>query len=136
MPKPRISKSMPQHAPRKRPDMDSRHLANVRQIDCVMCGASYVYSGTHPHHLLRTGEQTNQKSGGRTSADKWAIPLCPTCHRGLHDLGDEEGYLAAAGIDGRALAQALWGARGDLEAMRRVAFRANQEARLKLRPNA
>jgi hypothetical protein len=52
------------------------------------------------------------------------------CHAALHRAGDEEAFLASHGIDGRALAAALWAVRGDLEAMRRVVFRARQASRL------
>lgn len=37
------------------------------------------------------------------------------------------------GIDGRALASALWAARGDQEALERIVFRFRQEAQLKAR---
>ncbi len=42
----------------------------------------------------------------------------------LHDNGNEEAMLAAWGIDGRALAAALWKRTGDYEAMLRAVERA------------
>ncbi len=60
------------------------------------------------------------------NADRWAIPLCATHHNALHGAGDEETYLADHGIDGRAVATALWAERGDEEKMERVVFRSFQ----------
>lgn len=114
--------------------MSASHLAMVRKLPCCVCG---IIGRSHAHHLLRTEEH----GLSRKSSDKWALPLCeqigrPGCHKGLHDDGDEEGYLAKHGIDGRALASALWACRNDddpLSAMERVVFRFRQEAALKRR---
>lgn len=111
--------------------MDAEHLRNVRQLDCIACGkpaGSMLGLEMNAHHLLRTGE----RGMGMRSPDKYAIPLHHSCHMELHHNGDEDGFLAERGIDGRAVAAALWAARGDLEAMRRVIFRAIQEASLKV----
>lgn len=76
---------------------------------------------------------------GRKAADKYAVPLCrhPATHSDhhadLHAHGDEEAYLMKHGIDGRALASALWAARGDQDAMERIVFRFRQEAAMKVR---
>lgn len=131
MPKPRIEKQMPQHTPRKRPDMDPKHLANVKICSCVACGDHFTVD---PHHLLRVGP--GERGMSLTTKDRWAIPLCRKCHDGLHADGNEERWLARRGVDGRAVASALWAARGDLEAMRRVIFRARQAAALAVRTNA
>ena len=127
-PPPRITKSLPQHTPRKRPDMDSRHLANLRLLPCVACGLGLLSQKTitQAHHLLRTEE----RGLSRKSSDRWAIPLCARCHQALHAAGDEEAFLAGRGIDGRATASALWAARGDLDGMTRVIYRARQAAQL------
>ncbi len=106
--------------------MSPSHLAMVRKLPCCLSG---VREGVEPHHLLRTGEHAM----GRKSSDRWAIPLSTAHHRFLHANGNEEGYLMLHGIDGRALASALWAARGDQEAMERIVFRFRQEAQLKAR---
>ncbi len=124
--KPRIAKNLPQHTPRKREGMDSRHLANVRLCPCLVCGFDFGDIKIEAHHLLRTEE----RGLSRKSSDRWAVPLSVDCHAALHRAGDEEAYLTAHGIDGRATANALWAARSDLEAMRRVIFRARQESDL------
>ena len=67
---------------------------------------------------------------GRKSSDRWAIPLCKTpptregCHDRLHDDGNEEAFLMRHGIDGRALAQALWRFTGDIERMQAAVWKA------------
>jgi hypothetical protein len=127
MPKPRITKNLSKPAPKVREGMDSGHLANVRKLPCCVCG---IPGSTVAHHLLRTGEH----GMGRKSSDKYAVPLCEGiaikdgCHRALHNDGDEERFLTCHGIDGRALASALWAKRGDMTAMERVAFNFRQEA--------
>jgi hypothetical protein len=117
---PRIPKSgLPDRRakpPRKGMSLD--HLAFLRQLECP------VYPGERPieaHHLLRADRTRGM---GRKAADRYAIPLSQRAHRELHDAGDEEAWLAAKGIDGRALAAALWRVSGDIEAGMRIVYRA------------
>jgi hypothetical protein len=94
------------------------HLAFLRSLDCP------VYPGQRPldsHHLLRA-DQT--RGMGRKAADRYTIPLSRRAHRELHAAGDEEAWLAAHGIDGRALAAALWRVSGDRGAGLRLVWRA------------
>jgi len=105
--------------------MDRNHLAMVRRLPCCVCGGDY--GRREAHHLLRTGEH----GMGRKSSDRWALPLCDHDHSVLHAAGDEEAFLARHGVDGRALASSLWAARGDQEAMERVAFNFRQDAETK-----
>lgn len=130
--KPRIAKSMPEHNRREREGMSESHLADVRKCDCLGCGRVCQAGVIQPHHLLRTGD----RGMSRRSADRWAVPLCFLCHDprqsgSVHHSGDEDAWFAQRGIDARAVAAALWTERGNLEAMRRVVFRARQMARLK-----
>jgi len=101
--------------PRKGMTLD--HLAFLRRLECP------VYPGERPieaHHLLRADRTRGM---GRKAADRYAIPLSQRAHRELHETGDEEAWLAAKGIDGRALAAALWRVSGDLEAGMRIVYR-------------
>lgn len=126
MPPSQIAKNLPTRVRSIRPGMSSKHLTMVCMLPSVLSG---VTGQTVPHHLLRTGEH----GMGRKSSDRWAIPLTSREHDALHRDGNEDQFLAAFGIDGRALAKALWAASGDLEAMRGVVFRVRQIAALKLR---
>ena len=98
--------------PRK--GMSHDHLAFLRRLECP------VYPGERPieaHHLLRADRTRGM---GRKAADRYAIPLSQRAHRELHDAGDEEAWLAAKRIDGRALAATLWHNTGDTEACMRT----------------
>ena len=122
---PRIPRSVPTSNREPREGMSANHLAMIRQLPCVVTGEP----ASEAHHILRTGEH----GMGRRSSDRWAIPLSTVAHRALHAAGDEEVFLIGHGIDGRAVASALWAARGDIEAMRQVIFNARQRAALNLR---
>jgi hypothetical protein len=122
MPAPRIERPSLAWNRRKRPDMSPAHKALVKQLPCLVCGRS----SDDPHHLMRTGEVVNGKAMSRTSADKWALPVCRDHHDQAHDAGDDEAWFAAQGIDARAVARSLWSVTGDLEDMQRVIFRASQ----------
>lgn len=114
--------------PPVRHGMSESHLDNVRQCCCLICGSDVVDA----HHLMRSGE----RGAGMKSPDKYAVPLCNdlnTGHHlgrnGPHAHGDEDCWFAEHGLDGRAIAASLWRARGDLEAMRRIAFNQFQKVR-------
>ena len=122
--RPRIARSVPQSVRQPRPGDSRAHLAVIRSLPCVVCGGP----GGDPHHLLRVHDGA-PKGVGRRNEDKHAVPACRACHNALHAAGNDEAYLAERGIDGRALAAALWACRlkTDIEAaMRRVVFRAKQ----------
>ena len=91
------------------PIRDKKYIAFVGSLFCCIpgCGRN---SGP-PHHLLRTPE----KCAGRKSGDDKILPMCPEHHRALHLNGDETGFLERNGIDGPALARALYEASGDYE---------------------
>ena len=92
-----------------RPIRDRKHMAFVGSLPCCITGSDFfvVY-----HHLLRG---TDEKCAGRKSGDNWVIPLTSHVHTALHLNGNETEFLKAEGIDGPALAKALWDASGDYE---------------------
>ena len=101
-----------------------RHLQYLRSLDCP------IYPGKRPleaHHLLRA-DQT--RGMGRRAADRYAIPLSRQAHRELHANGDEEAWLAARGVDGRALAAALWRNSGDRDAGLQILWKVRAQASL------
>ena len=97
-----------------------KHLEFVRSLPCCVCGR-FREGKSEAHHLLRVDQLP--KGTGRKNHDRWTIPLCWIAHYGLHGKGDEEAYLAEHGIDGRALAQALWKISPDYDAGLRVVER-------------
>ena len=126
MPPSRIKKNIPKPVRKEREGMSEAHLDKVRDCPCAVTGREPAQA----HHLLRTEE----RGLSRKSSDRWAIPLHADAHRALHDAGDEEAYLMGYGIDGRALASALWAVRGkSAEHYRMVIFAHRQRAALKVR---
>lgn len=129
MPRARIPRSSFKPPKQKRPGDSRQHLSNVKRLPCVVCDCI----GVHAHHLLRVGDQL-PKGMSRKNEDRWAIPLCPRHHNGqrdsAHGHGNDEAWLASKGIDGRALANALWAKRDDFEAMQRIVFRFHQRRTL------
>ncbi len=116
---PRVPKTgLPPKPNKPRPEARPAHLCFLRRLECP------VYPGARPievHHLLRA----DPKRGlGRRAADRYTIPLSRRAHRELHSSGGEEAWLAARGIDGRALAAALWRNTGDRSAALRLVWRA------------
>lgn len=124
MPSPRIARTVAAAVRQPREGMSPSHLAMVRDLTCCVCGSGL---NIHAHHLLRA--DPNSRGMGMKNADRWAIPLCQRDHDALHQHGGEEEFLMEHGIDGRALAAALWAERGDVDGMRRVAFRFAQTRR-------
>lgn len=96
-----------------RPVRDKAHIAFLRQLPCCITGRT---DGVQAHHLLRTSE----KAMGRRSGDDKVIPLDHYMHMCLHASGDETKFLGSHGIDGPALANALYAATGDHEQGLRV----------------
>ena len=119
--RPRIDRSVVTVPPRVREGMSSRHLDDLRALPCAVCGR-LVGGRSDPHHLLR-GLPVKERGMGRRASDQYAIPACRQHHEELHAAADDEAYLTRHGIDGRALARALWAARGDRKAMLRVMAR-------------
>ena len=96
------------HKPRPKRETDARHLAFVRTLPCCIC---HRPGFTEAHHLLRGVT----RGMGLKSADRWALPLCDVHHAGLHAHGDETEFLALRGINGPALAAALYSVSGDYQ---------------------
>lgn len=128
MPKPRISRSVHRPARQPREGDSAAHVAMVRRLPCCVTGFRH---NVDAHHLLKVGDGL-PKGMSRRNEDKWVIPLHHDLHMELHDrAGNEEAFLAGMGIDGRALARALWANRGDLDACERIIFNTLQRARIK-----
>ncbi len=115
---PRIPRTVPLPQRKHRIGMSAGHLAAVRALPCLICGRNPV----DPHHLLR-GIPPSERGTGRRASDQWAVPLCRSCHISLHARGNDDEFFAEHMIDGRAVARALWAARGDGKAMLRIVER-------------
>lgn len=105
--------------------MSRKHLKFIDGLECIICGSKHP---TH-HHLLRVdreylpikeGEEAfllpkvKSKGMATKSDDRFCLPLCPYCHRKLHDYGAEKEFLRKKGIDKpEEKALALYEASGD-----------------------
>jgi hypothetical protein len=101
------------------------YLKKIRHLPCCSCGidpcgeAAHVRSGSLPHRKRYTG-------GGEKPSDRYAIPLCYTCHRdgpqALHRIG-EAAFFAGLNGDVFDLCDRLWQDRNNPAAMRRLVIR-------------
>lgn len=92
----------------------SYHLANIRRLPSCLSG-----QGPCEAHHLRFGPE---RGVGMKATDRWAIPLTAIEHRLVHTVGGkvEEAWFAERGVDCYLVANALWKAKGNLEAMKRI----------------
>ena len=118
MPAPRISRTVAR--PKHKPDFRRRlqHLTFIRLLPCVACGKGAPSEAAH----VRTGTDggTGMKPG-----DRYAVPLCTTCHAKQHRIG-ELSFWFALRIDPLNAAARLWTISGDVKAGERTVFRARQ----------
>jgi hypothetical protein len=115
-PAPRIPRTMTRS--KRKPDLRRRgqHLAFVRQLPCVACGKA---APSEPAHV-RTGADGGV---GMKPGDRYAVPLCTTCHAKQHRVG-ELTFWSALRFDPLNVALRLWTVSADLEAGKRIVFRA------------
>src|SRR5262249_16915396 len=107
-----------------RPNLRARvaHLAFVRQLSCVACGKAAPSDAAH----VRTGTDGGM---GSKPGDRFAVPLCTTCHAKQHRVG-ELTFWSTLRIDPLDVAFRLWTISADVEAGERAVFRARQRINL------
>ncbi len=102
---------------KQREGMSKKHLENLRQLGCCICGDL-----AEVHHL-KQGIPLKERGMGRRAADRYAVPLCHTHHiNGVETLSSksETAWFIAKGIfDPVQLAEDLWNAK-DIEEMKAV----------------
>ena len=79
---------------------DKDHLRFVASQPCLVCGRS----PTQAHHI----RFAQVRALSRKPSDEWAVPLCATHHRALHDAGDEKAWWRDRGFDPISEAKRLW----------------------------
>lgn len=120
--RPRISRTVPAVPPRPREGMSPKHEEDVSRCPCIVCGREEPYVTVDPHHLQRSVPAT-ERGTGRRAADRYLIPLCREHHDWAEKDGDDEAALVEVGINGRAVADALWARRGEFNDMREYVIR-------------
>ena len=118
MPAPRIPHIITR--PKPQPDLRRRaqHLAFVRQLPCVACGKAAPSEAAH----VRTGTDGGV---GVKPGDRYAVPLCASCHAKQHRIG-ELTFWSALRIDPLNVALRLWAVSANIKAGERTVFRARQ----------
>lgn len=118
-PAPRIARSVIKAKPRVNPRRAAAHLAFVRDIGiCIACGAECRCQAMHVRNNTDGGM-------GLKPSDRFSLPGCATCHARQHRQG-EQTFWGELGIDPLDAACRLWTVSGDIEAGRRIIFRARQ----------
>lgn len=100
----------------RRPRVENRdHLAFIRSLPCVICGATAQAA----HIRARSPQFKKRQAGfGEKCDDKWAVPLCAEHHLFGDDAQhamNELVWWARQGIDPFVLALGLFGCQGDRE---------------------
>jgi hypothetical protein len=122
MPTSRIPKTMARDKPKPNLHRRGQHLAFLRQLPCVACGKAAPSEAAH----VRTATDGGV---GVKPADRYAVPLCATCHAKQHRMG-ELSFWSALCIDPLNVSLRLWTISADLKAGERVVFRARQHINL------
>lgn len=123
---PRIARTVLRSKRKPDPRRASAHLAFVRSLPCLACGAS---APSQAAHVRSSGDG----GVGTKPADKFSLPLCPRCHLDdQHRIG-ELAFYGRLGIDPVDTALRLWTVSGNAEAGERLIFRARQTIELKAR---
>ena len=88
----------------------------IRALPCVACGKA-PSECAHVRYSDARAAKDNPGIGAKPE-DRWCVPLCSACHRGLkgqHNRG-EAAWWVEKGIDPIFIALALWGSKGEYEA--------------------
>jgi hypothetical protein len=117
-----LSPWVPRAVTRSKPKPDLRkrvqHLVFVRLLPCVACGKAAPSKAAH----VRTGTDGGV---GMKPGDRYAVPLCATCHAKQHRVG-ELTFWSALRIDPVNVALQLWTVSADVKAGERTVFRVRQ----------
>jgi hypothetical protein len=101
-------------------DSDPVYLAQIRMLPCLGCNDEPSEAA---HVRMQSGLHNKHGGMGKKPHDKYAVPLCPDCHREQHRIG-ERAFWSIVGINPLLLAERLYAARGDLVKMRSIVFAA------------
>jgi hypothetical protein len=83
-----------------KPLRDKAHLKFVASQPCLVCGRQ----PTDSHHL----RFAQPRAIGLKVSDEFAVPLCRTHHRQLHQVGDERAWWQDLQINALEIARGLW----------------------------
>lgn len=122
-PAPRIARDLVKWKRKPNDRLRPKHRAWINTLPCLACGKPGPGECTHVRSSMDGGT-------GIKPADRFTVPLCPSCHRHQHQIG-ETAFFAELGIDPVDTALRLWAVTGDSDAGERAIFRSRQAIRLK-----
>lgn len=97
---------------------DRAHLAFIRRLPCVCCGAAAPNDAAHLR--MAAADRGKPHTGmGRKPDDCWTLPACRTCHERQHS-GSEARFWSDLGIDPITLCRDLYAVSGNYEAGLRI----------------
>jgi hypothetical protein len=116
------------NAPALRPrandgDRDESYLKDIRNCPCLHCGMEGFSEAAHVR--MASGYHRKASGMGKKPEDRWCLPLCAEAHRLARDAQhnrSEREFWNDLGINPLAACEKLWDKRGDVVAMRAVAF--------------
>jgi hypothetical protein len=79
---------------------NKEHLRYVTSLPCLFC----TRNPSDAHHL----RFMQPRALGRKVSDEFAVPLCRTHHRAVHQAKDEQVWWRSIGIDPVKIARKLW----------------------------
>lgn len=93
-----------------------QHSDYIRSLPCLTCGRT-PSECAHVRYSDARAAKLNPGFGSKPE-DRWSVPLCSDCHRGLkgqHTRGEATWWMEQK-IDPVVTASFLWGVSGDYEA--------------------
>lgn len=112
-----------QRAPKAEPSEDPDYLALIRQCPCLYCGVDPC--GEAAHVRLASAAYHAASGMGRKPPDRLSLPLCREDHlnaRHAQHRRNEREFWESLGINPHCACERLYAKRGDLVAMRAMAF--------------
>jgi hypothetical protein len=104
-------------------DSDAAYLIQVRLLPCLKCGMEPC--GEAAHVRAQSGAHGKRSAMQKRPEDRWALPLCGSCHREDRDAQHKVGELAFwhwLGINPLLVCTRLYAAKDDPVRMRAVVF--------------
>lgn len=97
---------------------DPKHLAFIRTLECLSCGAGPAGEAAHLRASSLKHGKPNAGAGAKPS-DKWTLPLCSMCHtqgnHAQHVVG-ERPFWDKLGINPFMVCEELFAASGNRDA--------------------
>jgi hypothetical protein len=106
----------PKHKARPKREKSPDYLGLIRRCPCLSCDNDPAGEAAH-YRASALGKPVT--GTGIKPDDRFALPLCPTCHRIQHAVG-EPTFWNSLELEPAVIAARLFYCRRDFEAMRKI----------------